>query len=349
MRGARNGGGALAPTAAAPAGLLRVEEARIILAECKRVDEAKSIRDKAEAIRIYLRNQKASAEAQNDAAEIKLRAERRLGELLHEQKERGERDAGRGGDRKSRSHGATVNDSPPNLRDLEITKSQASRWQQVAAIEEAQFEAHVQGLRRAGERITTAALTQELKRTEKLDAIAEQARIAPALEAVRPCPVVYADPPWEYENTASAGAAVDQYPTMPIEEICALTPPATEDAILFLWATSPLLERAMEVIRAWGFAYKGSMVWDKRESGGGIGSWVANRHELLLIATRGKIPPPSPDRRPPSIISAPRGVHSAKPDVFAEAIETMYPTLPRVEMFARRKRDGWIVWGNQAA
>jgi len=132
---------AIAKPSAAPVALFKVEEARAMLARCVRVDEAKSIRDKAEAIRAYLRTQGASRDAQNDAAEIKLRAERRLGELLAEQKAKGER-ANHGKPIAKRSQAATITEPPPTLRDLGIEKSQASRWQDVAKIPEEKFEAY---------------------------------------------------------------------------------------------------------------------------------------------------------------------------------------------------------------
>jgi N6-adenosine-specific RNA methylase IME4 len=187
---------------------------------------------------------------------------------------------------------------------------------------------------------------REVKREEKHASIAEQSRSSRPLGEVQSCPIIYADPPWQYGNTAGASAAEDEYPTMPLADICALVPPATKDAVLFLWATSPLLPEAMQVITAWGFTYKGSMVWDKDM---GTGNWVLNCHELLLIAVRGDIPCPAPSNRPKSVVRAKRGAHSAKPEEFAQLIERMFPTLPKVEMFARKTRDGWTVWGNQAA
>ncbi|MEY2669321.1 MAG: hypothetical protein RJA59_1959 [Pseudomonadota bacterium] len=187
---------------------------------------------------------------------------------------------------------------------------------------------------------------REVKREAKHASIAEQSKSAKPIGDVQPCPIVYADPPWQYGNTAGASAAEDEYPTMPLADICALPVPATKDAVLFLWATSPLLPEAMKVIDAWGFTYKGSIVWDKDM---GTGNWVLNCHELLLIAVRGDIPCPAPANRPKSVVRAPRGKHSAKPEVFAEMIERMFPGLPKVEMFARRVRAGWSAWGNQAA
>jgi hypothetical protein len=132
-----------------PTGLLKVEEARRILAECKKLDEAKAIRDTAEAVRIYTRQRDASREAQNDAGEIKLRAERRLGQLLKEQKEGGQRATREGNLRKGpKSTPSTSEEAsrpPATLAELGISRDAASKWQQVAEVPEERFEEHLRG------------------------------------------------------------------------------------------------------------------------------------------------------------------------------------------------------------
>lgn len=159
-------------------------------------------------------------------------------------------------------------------------------------------------------------------------------------------PVIYADPPWRYEfSQVDAWAVENHYPTMTVGEICALDIPATENAVLFLWGTSPKLLEALAVMEAWGFTYKAMLVWDKQRPG--MGYWCLNQHELLLVGTRGDVPPPKPDARFPSIISQPRGEHSEKPAEMRRRIEAMYPDLPRVELFARERVDGWACWGNE--
>lgn len=338
--------------AKAPVALLKVEEARQILAECKRVDEAKSIRDKAEAIRAYLRQQNASREAQNDAAEIKLRAERRLGELLQEQKARGER-ADRGNP-KQKSHAATI--APPTLRDLGIEKTQAARWQDIAKIPEPKFEAYVKEQRERNDgEITTAGLRREhlgeVRRGERVANLAEIATGNTPLDgSIGTFPVIYADPPWRYEHVETESRAIEnQYPTMSLLDICnqPVSDIATDDAILFLWATSPKLAEAMRVVSSWGFEYRTCAVWVKDKIG--MGYYFRQRHELLLVATRGNMPTPAPADRPDSVIEAALGGHSVKPTLAYEHIERMYPTLPKVELFNRLPRKGWKVWGNQAA
>jgi len=159
--------------------------------------------------------------------------------------------------------------------------------------------------------------------------------------------VIVADPPWRYEGAETESRQVEnQYLTMKHEAICALSPPAADDCILFLWATAPKLPEALEVIEAWGFTYRTCMVWVKASIG--MGYYARGRHELLLIAKRGNASPPEPSVRPDSVIEAPRGKHSEKPEKAQELIEAMYPEARRLEMFSRRKRDGWTAWGNQA-
>ena len=107
------------------------------------------------------------------------------------------------------------------------------------------------------------------------------------------------------------------------------------------------MPEALEVIAAWGFEYKSSLVWVKPSIGPGV--WLRNRHELLLVAQRGGYPPPEPDERADSVLEAPRGRHSQKPERVYELLERMYPSASKLELFARRGWPGWAVWGNELA
>ena len=161
--------------------------------------------------------------------------------------------------------------------------------------------------------------------------------------------VLYADPPWRYSGASDpTRVAENHYPTMSHEELLELpvSEIAARDAVLFLWATPPKLAEAVELIDAWGFRLVTSAVWDKQVPG--LGSWFRQQHELLLIATRGKVPAPAPADRPSSVIRAPRGKHSAKPAIVREYIERMFPDARRVELFARGAAKGWHSWGFEA-
>jgi N6-adenosine-specific RNA methylase IME4 len=165
-------------------------------------------------------------------------------------------------------------------------------------------------------------------------------------------PVILADPPWPYQAYNSASgmerAAEAHYPCMSIEDICALPVAdlATPDAALFLWTTNPHLFTAKSVLEAWGFEYRASIVWVKDTSG--LGFWVRNQHEPLLIGARGNMRSPPERMRPSSIIMSPRREHSRKPDEAYALIEAVYPEFAKVELFARHARPGWHAWGNEA-
>lgn len=161
-----------------------------------------------------------------------------------------------------------------------------------------------------------------------------------------PFPVLYVDPPWRYDYAEDPGRQIENhYPTMSLDEIKALKVPSADDSVLFLWATSPKLVEALDVMCAWGFEYRTCMVWVKDRIG--MGYYARQQHEVLLIGKRGALPVPDPEDRPSSVIQAPRGEHSAKPDRVYELIESMYPLREKCEMFQRRSREGWYGWGNQ--
>lgn len=169
--------------------------------------------------------------------------------------------------------------------------------------------------------------------------------------------VIYADPPWKYNDSQaisrdglgeSYGPAEAHYPPMTISELCLLPVKdlAEDNAVLFLWTTSPLLEDTFQIIRAWGFKYKTSFVWDKIKHN--MGHYNSVRHEFLLVCTRGSC---TPDVKKlfDSVQSIERtDKHSQKPAEFREIIDTIYPNGERIELFAREPAIGWSAWGNEA-
>jgi N6-adenosine-specific RNA methylase IME4 len=191
----------------------------------------------------------------------------------------------------------------------------------------------------------------EMRRAERIGRLAATCNQNTPLPSNRRYAVLYADPPWHFEvyneESGVERAAGNHYFTMSLDEICALPIPklATSDAVLFIWTTAPHLRESFDVLGAWGFEYKTNIVWMKDKIG--LGYFVRNQHELLLVATRGDMPSPLPANRPPSVISASRREHSRKPDEAYELIERMYPELPKIELFARNARAGWHAWGNE--
>jgi N6-adenosine-specific RNA methylase IME4 len=162
--------------------------------------------------------------------------------------------------------------------------------------------------------------------------------------------VIYADPPWQYgdKRDGNTTGAEDHYPTMSIPELCLLPVPdfAEDNAVLFMWTTSPLLEDAFRVVNAWGFKYKTSFVWDKVKHN--MGHYNSVRHEFLLVCTKGSCTPDNA-KLFDSVQSIERTEHSRKPEEFRAIIDTLYTIGWKIEMFRRGDEpEGWDVWGNEA-
>lgn len=207
-------------------------------------------------------------------------------------------------------------------------------------------------LRETGKLPASRLLRQEVKRQRRdereIDMAARSEQASRTL-GTRLYGVIYADPPWQFnpysETTGMDRSADNHYPTMHTDDIAALKPPAADDCALFLWATPPMLLDAVDVLEAWGFEYRTHFVWFKPN--GGTGYWTRSHHELLLVGVRGEVPAPAPGDQFPSVIEAMPGEHSAKPAMFAEMIEEMFPNASLLEMFARYDRAGWDAWGNE--
>ncbi len=155
---------------------------------------------------------------------------------------------------------------------------------------------------------------------------------------------VYADPPWRYSNQATRGSTDNHYPTLTVDEICALPvgEHLTESAHLHLWTTNAFLFDCQRIFDAWGFEFKSSFVWVKPQIG--MGNYWRNAHEFLLLGVRGGLTAQARDVK--SWIEAKRTTHSTKPEVVRECIERLSPG-PYLELFGRRKVDGWMVMGNE--
>jgi N6-adenosine-specific RNA methylase IME4 len=160
--------------------------------------------------------------------------------------------------------------------------------------------------------------------------------------------IIYADPPWRYNDqlVEGYGPAENHYATMSIEELCALPVGdlAEDDAVLFLWVTSPFLEDAFRIIKAWDFKYKTSFIWDKVKHN--YGHYNSVRHELLLVCTRGSCVPDVPTLYD-SVQTIERQKHSKKPEEFRKIIDTLYTHGQRIELFARERVEKWEAWGNE--
>ena len=312
----------------------KLTTARQMLSEAKTMDDILHIRDIAEAARVYAQAAKLGLESQNEAAEIKIRAERKAGEILA-QMPKNEGYLYRGNTMLPRGN-------EPVLADLGIEKMQSSRWQMVASVPDDIFEEHIAETRADGKELTTAGIV----RIAKFERAKKDGKDLPLSDKYR---IIYADPPWKYNDRLvdGYGPAEYHYPTMSLYDICNLPVRelAEEDAVLFLWVTSPLLEEGFKVINSWGFEYKTSFVWDKIKHN--MGHYNSVRHEFLLVCTRGSCTPDNL-KLYDSVQTIERTDHSEKPEEFRNIIDTIYAHGKRIELFARKETAGWETWGNES-
>ena len=264
--------------------------------------------------------------------------------------------ANEGADKWSRKHGRPKGKRPSTrgpLSSAERNKQSAAALKAKTAGTNRPAQERATKLLKADRELALKVAHGEVKSTEAHRQLRKRAlagRVSPFPEGKNR--VLVADPPWQYGDTREGlnyGAAADHFPTMSMDDLAALPVRdlAMDDAVLFCWATFPLLSKQIEVCEAWGFKYKTAFIWDKGR--GGFGHYHGCQAEILLVLTRGSCVPES-DTRENQIVRAPRGRHSAKPEIFRTIIDRMYPTGPRIELFRRGGPvEGWSVWGNEAS
>ena len=323
-----------------------LDKAKALVKEAN-LAQAKEIISEAEALRIYAEQSSKGLEIQNHCAELRIRAERRAGELI--------RKMPRATPQTARIMSNVGHDSAYGeaLKNIKITRQDANRWQLEATIPEETFEQFIAETKAKSEELTSkGALT-----------LATRIKRQQGIKKAPPFPdgkyqVIYADPPWKYNNAISSwGPASLHYDCLPLDDIIGLrdgqgtlvTDVFADNSVLFMWVTNPFLRDAFRIIDAWGFEYKTNIVWvktDLRRPGSGF--YVRGRHELLFICTRGSFLPEQAGKEPiGSVIEAPARAHSEKPGEAYEIIERMYPNSKYLELFARSERKNWVSWGNE--
>jgi N6-adenosine-specific RNA methylase IME4 len=341
--------------------LTKYDAACRALAEAHRVDEVKRIRDAWVAMQAYAQQAKDETLIRH-ATEIRMRAERKAGVLLIEMAERKERHSGK----PTKGSRVATPTSVPTLSDLKITKTQSSRWQQLARVPEDRFERNVERAstdaydRMAGRFIKEQEIERAKARHRKL---IEHGCTVADLESLNASgkrfSVIYADPPWPWDGWGPRGeihsSPNNHYNTCSLDEIAALPVArlAADNCALLLWCTGPhiAIGTHVEVIRRWGFRPSTiAFAWVKQVQCGdrvrksGMGYWTTANMEAVFLAIRGSPLRLATDVQ--QIVMAPVGKHSAKPEEVRRRIERLFPG-PYLELYGRKPVPGWTVWGNE--
>jgi N6-adenosine-specific RNA methylase IME4 len=301
------------------------------VAECHSVDEIAQIRNQAEAYRYALRQAKESPEVIRKAEEIKLRAERRAGELLKDT---------------PKAKGGNPNLSKPTtgsetLTDMGISRDQSSKWQKIANIPEEKFENYLEVQK---ELSTSGALkiAKQISREEEINRIKNNIEKEKFAKPSGLFDVIAIDPPWNYGGKYNPeGRRISSpYPEMSIGELKEIEIPAKDDSVLWLWTTHKFIWDAKFLLDHWGFDYKLILTWNKEKMG--IGNWLRMQCEFCLMGVKGSPLLLRNDVR--DIIIEPRREHSRKPDAFYEIVETLN-VGKKLDYFSREQRKGWESYG----
>lgn len=313
--------------------LASLEQAKAYLASCARFNDAKAIRDKAEAMLVWSRARDDARELEVAAGELGVLADLRMAELLP--------------DRVTKSEAGAMAHEQSHRATADLGKSDAHRLRKLGEIGRKKVEEKVAEIKARGEVPRRATIIREVKKA----VVVEQLATVAAQHAVNPTglyDVAVIDPPWpieKIERDVRPNQVELDYPTMTLEEIKAITLPLADDAHVWLWTTPRFLPASFEILQAWGLKYVAPFVWHKPGGFQPIGLPQYNC-EFALYARKGS-PVFLDTKALPLCFEAPRGAHSEKPESFYEVLRRVTGGR-RLDMFNRRKIEGFDGWGNQA-
>jgi len=312
--------------------LIEWDRIKAEIARCSDISFMGKMNYSIEVIQKWAKQSRQSLETQNEIAEYRLRLNRKQGEWI-------EANIPKEGNKFTVNQ--NVNRDTPTLIQAGIDYHDSPKFRLFARMPKENFETYIAESKEKGQEITSTGL----RRVALKSGLPKRGTPLLPTDKFR---VIYADPPWRYSNVMPEyfREQADHYPTMTVEDICNLPikDNAQDNAVLFLWATSPILEDVFKVINAWGFNYKSSFIWDKVKHN--MGHYNSVRHEFLLIATRGSCPPDN-KKLFDSVQTIERQGHSRKPDMFREIIESLYLTGNKLHLFARENYKGWVNYGNE--
>lgn len=323
--------------------LVKLDQATRMLAEIRTIDDAKDLIDLAEAARVYAKQVELGLEAQNHAAEIKLRAQRRAGEILSQIE----------GQPGTRTDLLTSVDPLPRLKqdiynETGINKFEAHQWQTIAKMPELAFEKFIGETTEDGKELTTAGIyktqREELRRQDlrqqKDDIDSGVTKLPDGVFEI-----ISLDPPWPYgtEYDPQGRRAANPYPEMSLEEIQDIELPTAQDCILWLWTTHKFMRHSFGLLDTWGFRDVSILTWEKDRIG--LGSWLRSKSEFCIMSVRGS--PKVLLTNQTTVLHGAMREHSRKPEEFYQLVDSLCIGR-KLDYFSREERPGWFSYGNDA-
>jgi len=307
--------------------------------EAKDIREIKKISDKLEAIRAIARQTNQSLEVQNRIAEYRLDIVRKMGEWLQQNITQGA-----GMKKKSTDSTSLV------LGDVGISRDLSSKAQRIAGLDEKQFEEYKTETKATEKEITLAGavkLAKQIIREEKIDEQKENIKQENIEQPKGDYDVIVIDPPWKYDQGShtydpEGHRVTSPYPEMSQSELLKIKLPIKKDCVLWLWTTNAFMKDAYELLDEWGFAPKTILTWNKINFG--VGYWLRNVTEHCILAVRGS--PVWTNKTYSTLITEKRTEHSVKPELFYKMVDDICVGR-KLDYFARKKRDGWSVYGDE--
>lgn len=290
-----------------------------------------------EAMRIWARQTKQSLETQNKIAEYRLRVERKKGGWLDDNIKVG-----------TNQHRES-SPSTTTLKDIGISKDESSKAKMINRLDDKQFESYIKETKETNKEVTLSdavRVAKQIIREDKIDEQKEEIKKANIEQPKGNYDIIVIDPPWKYgtkyDPKVPMGRVSNPYPEMSQEEILKLKLPAKDDCVLWLWTTNGFMKDAYELLDEWGFVPKTILTWDKINIG--IGYWLRNKTEHCILAVKGS--PVWTNKRQSTLISEKRTEHSTKPETFYKMVDEIC-TGRKLDYFARKKRNGWDVFGDE--
>lgn len=315
--------------------LVKLDSARMMLAEAKTIQETKSILDIASAAEIYAKRQKMGEDAIRYATSIKVEALAQLGRMLKETPR-----AKGGQPYQEHSTGAYLVPVEPTLADMGLDKKTSKLAQDIASLPDEQVEKIKDGVLALSK---VSSIIKNQKRVIDIEKQYEEIKANAFTPSDDLFDVIVIDPPWPYgtKYDADGRRAANPYPEMSLDEIASIDLPASKDCVLWLWTTHKFMRYSFELIDKWGFRDVAILTWAKNRMG--LGAWLRSKSEFCIMAVKGN--PKVNLTNQTTILEAPMREHSRKPDEFYQMVDELCVGY-KIDWFSRETRQGWAQYGN---